>query len=93
MGFRGLQLFKKITGKSLAKLDTENNDMEDFVPAIFYAGLVHEDKELTLEITTDLIDKNLGVAEALKLLPELMEATFGKEEDLKNVQRAASKNK
>lgn len=93
MGFRGLQLFKKITGKSLAKLDTENNDIEDFVPAIFYAGLVHEDKELTLEITTDLIDKNLGVAEALKLLPELMEATFGKEEDLKNVQRAASKNK
>jgi hypothetical protein len=91
MGFRGLQLFKKITGKSLAKLDIENNDMEDFVPAIFYAGLVHEDKELTLEITTDLIDKNLGVAEALKLLPELMEATFGKEEDLKNVQRAASK--
>jgi len=78
MGFGALQLFKKITGKSLAKLDYENEDMEDYIPALFYSGLVHEDKELTLEKTTELIDKHIGIKGAIELLPEILEETFGK---------------
>lgn len=91
VGFQALQLFKKITGKSLAKLDYENEDMEDYIPVLFYSGLVHEDKELTLEKTTELIDKHLGIKGALELLPKILEETFGKEEDSKNAQRAAKK--
>lgn len=91
LGFQALQLFKKITGKSLAKLDYENEDMEDYIPVLFYSGLVHEDKELTLEETTKLIDKHLGVNGAIKMLPEILEETFGKEEEAKNAQRAAKK--
>jgi hypothetical protein len=91
VGFQALQLFKKITGKSLAKLDYENEDMEDYIPVLFYSGLVHEDKELTLEETTELIDKHLGIKGALELLPGILEETFGKEEDAKNAQRAAKK--
>lgn len=91
MGFRGLQIFKKITGKSLAKLDYENEDMEDYIPALFFAGLAHEDNELTLETITDLIDKHLGIAGALEKIPELMEATFGLGEKVKNAQRAVKK--
>ena len=95
LGFQGLQMFKKITGKSLSKLDYENEDMEDYMPAIIHCALIHEDKELTLEKTTELIDKHIGVKGAIDILPELVEATFGKEEDAKdyakNVQRAAKK--
>lgn len=95
LGFQGLQLFKKITGKSLAKLDYENEDMEDYMPAIIHCALIHEDKELTLEKTTELIDKHIGVKGTIDLFPGLMEETFGKEEDekerTKNLQRAVKK--
>jgi hypothetical protein len=89
MGFEGLQLFKKLTGQSLAKMDYENTDMEDYVPTIFYCGLVHEDKELTLEQTIRLIDEHLGVKGALDMLPAILEETFGKAEDVKNGAGAA----
>ena len=58
LGFQALQEFKKITGKSLTKIDFESADLdvESIVPAIFYAGLKHEDKELTLE-KTNLLEK------------------------------------
>ena len=57
LGFQALQEFKKITGKSLTKIDFESADLdvESIVPAIFYAGLKHEDKELTLEKTVELL--------------------------------------
>lgn len=93
MGFEGMQMFKKITGKSLSKIDIENEDIEDFVPVMFYSGLVHEDKELTLEKTTKLIDEHLGIKGALELVPIIFEETFGKAEDIKNAQRAATKKK
>lgn len=91
LGFKGLQMFKKITGTSLAKLDYENEDIEYYIPVIFYCGLIHEDKDLTLEKTIDLIDEHLGVKGALDLLPQIIEETFGTEEDIKNVQGAAKK--
>ena len=92
LGFEGLQLFKKITGKSLAKLDYENEDFEDYIPAMIYSGLAHDDKELTLEKTTKLIDKYLGIQGALELLPTILEETFGKQDDVKNAPRAVKKN-
>lgn len=91
IGFGGMQLFKKITGKSLAKLDYENTDIEDYIPLLFHCGFVHEDKELTLEQTTMLIDKHLGIKKALEMLPEILEETFGTADDIKNVPRAAKK--
>ncbi len=95
LGFQGLQKFKKITGKSLSRLDYKNEDMEDYMPAILHCALIHEDKELTLEKTTELIDKHIGVKGAIELLQPLMEETFGKEADekerVKNLQRAAKK--
>jgi hypothetical protein len=89
LGFQALRLFKKMTGRSLAKMDFENEDMEDYVPTIFYCGLMHEDKDLTLESTIELIDKNIGIKGALELLPSIIEDAFGKQEDIKNGARAA----
>ncbi len=91
LGFEGLQLFKKMTGKSLAKFDYENEDIEDYIPVIFYCGLMHEDKGLTLEQVTQLLDKHLGIKKALEMFAQIMEDTFGKQDDSKNGQRAAKK--
>ena len=61
LGFKAMQEFKNITGKSLTKLDfeDENLEVETIVPVIFYAGLKHEDKELTVEKTIELLDQYL----------------------------------
>lgn len=93
LGFQALRLFKKITGKSLAKMDMEDEDFEDFVPAIFYCGLAHEDKDLTLEKTIDLIDKHIGIQGALKKLPEIIEDAFGKGPDIKNAAGTETKKR
>lgn len=91
LGFGAMMIFKGITGTSLAKIDFENGDFEDYIPALFYCGLVHEDKDLTLEKVTELIDKHLGIQGALELLPAILEETFGKQDDVKNAQGVAKK--
>lgn len=91
LGFEALQLFKKTTGKSMMKLDYENEDFEDYLPLIFYVGLWHEDKELTLEQTIQLIDKHLGIKGAMKLLPDILKELSQEEEDVKNGVAAANK--
>lgn len=80
LGFRAMQEFKNITGKSLTKINFEDEssfDIEEIVPAIFYAGLKHEDKELTLEKVTQLIDEHLGIKGAVALIPKIMQDAFG----------------
>lgn len=93
MGFEALQLFKQIHGTSMMKVNFEEEDVEELVPLIFYVGLKHEDKELTLEETTRLIDKHMGIAGALKMLPQILKELRPEntEDDGKNAQRAAKK--
>lgn len=83
LGFKAMQEFKNITGKSLTKLDfeDENLEVEEIVPVIFYAGLKHEDKELTVEKVTELLDEHLGIKGAIALIPKIMEDAFGSIED------------
>ena len=80
LGFKAMQEFKNITGKSLTKLDfeDENLEVETIVPVIFYAGLKHEDGDLTLEKTIELLDGHLGLKGAIDLIPKIMEDAFGK---------------
>ena len=83
LGFKAMQEFKNITGKSLTKIDFEDEslEIETIVPVIFYAGLRHEDKELTLEKTVELLDEHLGLKGAIDLIPKIMEDAFGKIEN------------
>lgn len=71
-GFGALQLFKKLHGKSLMKIDFEQEDIEEVIPLMIFAGLKHEDESLTLEETVSLIDKHLGMKGAMELLPEIL---------------------
>ena len=79
IGFKALQEFKNITGKSLTKIDFEGDDLEveGIIPVIFYAGLKHEDEKLTLEKTIELIDNHLGVKGAIELIPKIISDAFG----------------
>ena len=94
-GFGALQLFKSMHGKSLMKVDFEDEDIEDIMPLIIYVGLKHEDKELTVEKTVELIDMHLGIKGAMELMPEIMKELNpdNSEGDIKNAQKAAGKKK
>ena len=50
--------------------------MEDMA-TIIWAGLVHEDRELTPDKVMDLIDENSNVAEAMKIVGEALAQSFG----------------
>lgn len=68
-----LILAEEITGKKLAELGEkkENFDLA-FLRAMLYAGLKHEDKELTLEEVGDLIDMD-NMEEVTEKLGEAMQ--------------------
>lgn len=93
-GFGALQMFKSINGKSLMKVDFENEDIEDVIPTMIYCGLKHEDDELTLEKTVELIDTHLGLKGVMELMPEIMkELRMSEGSEPKNVQKAVGKKK
>ena len=53
---RALSIIEKSFGKPLAKIDW-NNMMIDELITVLWAGLVHEDKELTKERLFDIIEE------------------------------------
>lgn len=90
-GFGALQMFKSIHGKSLMKIDFEEEDMEDVMPLMIYVGLKHEDSELTLEKTVELIDTHLGFAGLMDLMPKIMSELSVSDQKGKNSQAAGKK--
>ena len=93
-GFGALQMFKSIHGKSLMKIDFEDEDLEDVIPLMIYVGLKHEDEDLTLEKTIELIDKHLGLKGTTELIPKIMaELRLSEGSESKNDQKAAGKKK
>lgn len=92
-GWGALKLFKKIHGKSLFKVNFDEEDVEDLVPLILYCGLVHEDPELTVDRVTQLMDEHIGIKGGIKIMEKIM-AELGDEEDgAKNGAMAAKKKK
>ena len=67
-GMNALAKIEDITGKSLMSLDLASVSIKDLL-AIVYAGLYHEDKELTLEQVGDLIDIYSSVSNLRAVLP------------------------
>ena len=69
-GFGAMRMFKGMTGKSLTKVNFEEEDVEDLIPTMIYCGLKHEDPELTVEKTVELIDQYLGVNKTMELITQ-----------------------
>ena len=67
-----LILAEEITGKKLASLGADTNGFDlAFLRGMLYAGLKHEDSELTLEQVGDLIDMD-NMEEVTNKLGEAM---------------------
>lgn len=82
-GMRALSLIEKKLKCNVAKIDYENLTMED-TAVLIWAGLVHEDKDLTPERVMDLVDEYSNIQEAAKIMGEAMNEAFGGKKEVKN---------
>lgn len=74
-GMRALNLIEKKLKKPVAKIDMENLTMED-VAVMFWAGLQHEDKDLTPDKVMDLVDNHSSIPTVMKTMSEAFAAAF-----------------
>lgn len=81
-GMGALVKIEELTGKSISKLDLDNIAIKD-LRSIIYAGLCHEDKNLTLEKVSEIVDDHSDLPTVAEKLGEAMTLAFGS----KNEQR------
>ncbi len=75
-GMKAISLIEKKLGKPIGKIDLENLTMED-AAVMIWAGLVHEDKDLTPEKVMDLVDEYSDVQTVLTAMGEAFQGAFG----------------
>lgn len=74
---RALTLIEKAFKKNIASVNFENLTIEETM-TIVWAGLVHEDKDLTVEGLIDLIDDNgIKLAEIVGAMTDAISEAFG----------------
>jgi len=78
-GMKALSLIEKKLQKPLSKIDWDNLTMED-AAIIIWAGLVHEDKDLTPEKVMDIIDEHSDIETVFKEMSKAIQEAFGKKE-------------
>lgn len=76
-GFKALSLIEKKFGKSLSKIDFDDLKIDELIK-ITWAGLVHEDKELTEDKLMTLLDENnVSMQKLAEGIAEAMKRSFG----------------
>lgn len=78
-GINSLVKIEDLTGKPISKLDLDNISMKD-LRSIVYAGLYHEDNNLTPETVGDLIDEHGTLDQIAIKLGEAFALAFGDNE-------------
>lgn len=76
-GLNALAKVEDLTGKSIMSLDLNNVSIKDLL-AIIFAGLYHEDKDLTVAKVGDLIDEYSNITEVAEKLGDAFTLAFGK---------------
>ena len=79
-GLNALAKVEDLTGKSIMGLDLKSVSIKDLL-AIIFAGLYHEDKNLTVTKVGDLIDEYSNITEVAEKLGEAFTLAFGKDAD------------
>ena len=88
-GMKAISLMEKKLGKPAAKINFEEMTMEE-IATVVWAGLAHEDKELTPDKVMDLIDDHADITTVITAAGEALTAAFGvKEKPGKNAKKAA----
>lgn len=77
-GMKALSLIEKTLSKSISTIDFANLTIEEIV-TFLWAGLIHEDKELTIEGLMDIIDdSNVDFTTLTQAMGEAITGAFGK---------------
>jgi hypothetical protein len=82
-GMRAIDLIEKKFGKPIMKIEGIGDGaltMEEYATLI-WAGLVHEDKELTPDKVMDLIDEYSSITKVTQDMWKALNEVFVKEED------------
>jgi len=74
-GINALIKVEEMTGRTISKLDLENISMKD-LRTILYAGLYHEDKDLTPDRVGALIDDYSNISAIGEKLGEAFNVAF-----------------
>lgn len=82
-GMKAIHLIEKTLGVSVNKLDMDDLTMEQ-TATIMWAGLVHEDKNLTPDKVMDLIDEHSTILDAIQKMSDAFAETFSGGEETKN---------
>lgn len=78
-GMKAISIVEKKFEKPIAKIDFNNLTMED-TAIIIWAGLQHEDKELTPDRVMDIIDESGKLQETIEAMGEAVSEAFGKKD-------------
>lgn len=84
-GMRAIDLIEKKFGKPIMAIEGIENGtltMEEYA-TIIWAGLVHEDKDLTPDKVMDLIDEHSSLVAVSKEMWKALNETFAVEEEKK----------
>ena len=86
-GMKAISLIEKKFKKPISKIDYDNLTMED-AAVIIWAGLVHEDKNLTPDKVMDLVDEYSNLVEVMAEAMKAINEAFGidKTEVIKEVE-------
>lgn len=79
-GMKAISLIEKQLKKPISKIDLENLTMED-AAVMIWAGLVHEDKDLTPDKVMDLVDEYSDITTVLQAMGEAFRSAFGGNEE------------
>jgi len=79
-GMRAISLVEKKFKKPISQVDLTNLTMEE-TAVLIWAGLVHEEKELTSDRVMTLVDDYSNVTTVLALAGEALQGAFGVAED------------
>ncbi len=75
-GMRAISLVEKKFKKPISQVDMNNLTMEEMA-TIIWAGLVHEDKNLTSDRVMDLVDEHSNVTKVFETAGEALNRAFG----------------
>ncbi|HHY28455.1 MAG TPA: hypothetical protein GX523_17275 [Desulfitobacterium dehalogenans] len=78
-GMKAISLVEKALKKPISKVDLNGLTMEDSA-VLIWAGLAHEDKELTPDRVMDLIDDYSTLPEVMEAAGQALQEAFGSAE-------------
>jgi len=83
-GMKALSLIEKKLKKNIGQIDFNNLSIEDTL-TIVWAGLVHEDKDMTVDTLMDIIDdNNIKLQTVIDLMGEAINDAFGEQDENPN---------